>query len=87
MEIDVLQLLGSYAFPIVACVLMGWYIKYISDKNRDDTKELNKSHETIMLAFRDSMTEAINNNTLAINTLCNKLDLKIEERRNENEIN
>ena len=80
MEIDVLQLLGSYAFPIVACVLMGWYIKYISDKNREDTKELNRSHETIMLAFRDSMTEALNNNTIAINSLCNKLDLNLEER-------
>lgn len=80
MEIDVLQLLGSYAFPIVACVLMGYYIKYISDKNREDTKELNRSHETIMLAFRDSMTEAINNNTIAINSLCNKLDSNLEER-------
>lgn len=74
-----MQLLGSYAFPIVACILMGYYIKYISDKNREDTKELNRSHETIMLAFRDSMTEALNNNTLALNTLCNRLENKIFE--------
>lgn len=83
MEIEVANLLGSYAFPIVMCILMGYYIKYISDKNREDTKELNRSHETIMLAFRDSMTEAINNNTIAINTLCSKLDYTIEERREE----
>ena len=32
---DILQLLGSYCFPIVACLGMGWYVKYITDKNME----------------------------------------------------
>ena len=30
---DIATLLGSYAFPVVACLGMAWYVKYITDKN------------------------------------------------------
>ena len=80
MEIDLMQLLGSYAFPIVMCILMGWYIKYITDKNRDDMKEEKTSHETIMLALKDSIQQAINNNTLALNKLCSEFEFLRKEK-------
>jgi len=87
MEIDIMQILGSYGFPIVACLLMGWYIKYITDTHREDRKEdreerkeETKSHENIMLSFKDSLTEALNNNTIALNSLTTKLNLDRKEK-------
>lgn len=84
MEIDVLQLLGSYAFPIVACIVMAYYVKYTTDKQREDLRELNRLHTEEMKEFKDKLQETINNNTLAIQSLCDKLDFK--ERSVSNEI-
>lgn len=39
--VDVLTLVGQYVFPIVACLAMGWYVKYIQDNYRADIAELN----------------------------------------------
>lgn len=80
---DWATLIGSYAFPIVACVAMAWYCKDTSDKNREDTKELNKQHSEEMMAFKDEIKVALNNNTIALTKLCEKLDK--DERREENE--
>lgn len=55
---DIMQAITTVGFPIVACVFMAWYIKYITDKHE---KEVEK------------MTDALNNNTLAINTLNERL--------------
>ncbi len=64
---------ASLGFPIVCCGAMGWYVKYITDHNREDVKQLNENHTQEMMAFKDEITAALNNNTLAINNLCNKL--------------
>lgn len=69
-----MTLLGSYCFPIVACIVMAWYVRHVTDQNREDTKELNKQHTEEMTAFRDEIKTALNNNTLALNKLCDKLD-------------
>jgi len=71
---DIATLLGSYCFPIVACICMAMYVKYITDNNREDTKELNKKHTEEMSAFKDEIKEALNNNTIALTKLCDKLD-------------
>lgn len=63
MEFDIAQIVSSFGFPIAMCLLMGLYIKYLTESNREDIKELQKI-----------VTETINNNTLALNTLCNKID-------------
>lgn len=41
---DWLQLLGSYCFPIVACVAIGFYLKDRDDKHREDLKEMQKQN-------------------------------------------
>ncbi len=65
MEYDVvIQMIGSLGFPIVFCLLTCWFIKYTTDLNREDKKEYEKI-----------ITETINNNTLALNNLCNKIDI------------
>lgn len=69
------QLITSVGFPIVACCAAAYYIKYISDKNREEVSELNKQHQEEML----KVTEAINNNTLVITKLCDKLNGGVTE--------
>ena len=71
---DILSLIGNVAFPIVACVAMGWYVKDTTDKQREDTINLNKEHTDEMMMFKDEIKEALNNNTRALEKLCDKLE-------------
>ena len=73
---------GSYAFPIVACIFMAYYVKDITKSNREDTKALNEQHTKEMNAFKDEVKEALNNNTIALTRLCERLDRE-EARSNE----
>lgn len=73
---------GSYAFPIVACIFMAYYVKDITKSNREDTKALNEQHTKEMNAFKDEVKEALNNNTIALTRLCERLDRE-EARNNE----
>ena len=57
-----LQAITAVGFPIVMCGAMAWYVKYQTDKNREDVKTLNEQHTKEML----EVTEAINNNTQAL---------------------
>jgi len=64
------SMIGQYAFPIVACVLMGWYVKYIQDNYRKDINEISVRHKSEM----DDVTKALNNNTLAIQKLTDYIE-------------
>ena len=71
---EITQLITSVGFPIVGCCAAAYYIKYISDKNREEVADLNKQHQEEMT----KVTEAINNNTIAITKLCEKMSGGIE---------
>ena len=73
------QLIGSLGFPIVACICMALYVKEQTKNNREDVKELNKEHSEEMSMFKDEIKEALNNNTIALNKLCEKLEGKGEK--------
>ena len=73
---DIATLLGSCAFPVVACLGMAWYVKYITDKNSQETAKLNEQHTTIMLAYKDEIKDAINNNTVVMERLCTTMETK-----------
>ena len=79
---DIATLLGSYCFPIVACIVMAIYVKDITNNNREDTKSLNEQHTKEMNAFKDEIKEALNNNTIALTKLCEKLERE-EAKYNE----
>ena len=64
----VIAAIGSLGFPIVACILMGYMFLKFTDNYRQDIK---------------SMTEIVNNNTLALNKLIDKLD--DEKGRNDHD--
>lgn len=68
------QLIGTLGFPIVACISMAIYVKEQTKNNREDVKELNAQHSKEMLEFKEEIKTALNNNTIALTKLCEKLD-------------
>lgn len=72
------QLIGSVGFPIACCVAMGYYVHEETNKQREQISEIEKRHTDEM----NSITTALNNNTLALQKLSDRLEmgvLKIEE--------
>lgn len=69
---EIVQLIGTYGFPVVACIAMGWYVKYMIDQYRSDISRINEEHKKEM----DSITEALNNNTMVLTRLCTMIEKK-----------
>jgi len=68
--VDWTQVIGSLGFPIVACIGMGWYVKYQTDSYKEEVKEMQKEHKDEI----SKISDALNKNTEAITKLCEKLD-------------
>ena len=66
----ILQAVSSVGFPIVCAACVGWYVKYLTDRNREDIEKLNEQHRLEM----KEITEALNNNTLALQKLSDALN-------------
>ena len=64
------QAVTTIGFPIVMCGAMAWYVKYITDKHREEVTKLNEQHQHEM----EKVTTAINNNTLALTKLCERME-------------
>ena len=77
------QIISTLGFPIMACISMAIYVKEQTKNNREDVKELNAQHSKEMNAFKDEIKEALNNNTIALTKLCERLE---REEMKENEI-
>lgn len=70
MEISsITQLITSMGFPIAMCIAMAWYVKDTNEKHREEVRQLNDQHNQEM----QQVTTALNNNTLALQRLCDKL--------------
>ena len=67
MDIQIfVQAVTQVGFPIVCCGAMMWYVKYSTDKNRDEVDKLNEQHRQEMT----DMTTALNNNTVVLTRQC-----------------
>lgn len=70
---DIPTMISTLGFPIVACIGLGWFCKYMIDQN-------NKNVERMFAMYDKANTEnreAIKACTEAVNKLCDKLeDLK-----------
>lgn len=73
----IITAISTVGFPIICCLGMGWYVKYNTDRQREDTKELNAQHSAEMMAFKDEIKDALNNNTIALTKLCERLDKEV----------
>ena len=67
---DILSAITTVGFTIVMCFACAWYIKYTNDKQREEVEKLNDQHAKEI----DKVTEAINNNTVALTKLAERLD-------------
>lgn len=67
---EIVTIIQGVGFPVVMCGAMAYYVKYITDKNRETMSAENDRHYKEM----DTVTQAINNNTLAIQHLSDMID-------------
>lgn len=70
----IVAIISSVGFPIVACMGLGWYVKYQTDNNNKEVGEMRREHQEEIA----KVTDALNNNTLALQKLCDRIDGKIE---------
>ena len=54
-----IQAISTVGFPIAMCCIMAYYVKYTEDKHREEI---------------NSIREALENNTLALTVLSEKMD-------------
>lgn len=66
----IIAAIGSLGFPIVACCAMAYFFAKVNENYRTDIKEMTTSHR----AEIDKLTEAINNNTIVIQKLIDKME-------------
>ena len=66
---SVIQAISTMGFPIVMCIVVCFYVKYIMDKNNDQLQAITDKHRE----EAKEMTKAIENNTLALTRLIEKL--------------
>ena len=78
---DWINLIGTLGFPIIACCACGWFIKYTTDRNREELQRLAESHkeeiQTLTTKHENesaAWVQAINNNTLVMQRLLDKLN-------------
>lgn len=63
------ELISTVGFPIVCFGICAWYVKYREDKNDEKVDKLTTLHDE----ENKRMTEALNNNTLALSKLTDAL--------------
>lgn len=72
---EIITLINSLGLPtVVACASM-WYVKYREDKNDQKIEKMTEEHNEEMA----EITEALNNNTLALQRICDMFEQKKED--------
>ena len=61
----------TVGFPAVCVLGMGWYVKYITDQHHEEVQKMQDQHRQEM----NEVTEALNNNTLALQKLTDYITL------------
>lgn len=59
---DLATLISTLGFPIAMCLIMCYYINKINDAHKEET---------------DKFAEALNNNSVVLQKLCDKLDSEV----------
>lgn len=72
---EILQAVGTLGFPVVCAAAMAWYVKYMTDQNREDINKLNEQH----LQEMKEVTTALNNNTLALQKLSDVIENGVDK--------
>lgn len=67
---DIVQAISTLGFPIAMCVGACFFIKYQFDTSNKQMEEMRKEHKEEVA----NMSKAIENNTIALTRLIEKLD-------------
>lgn len=67
---EIVSVISAVGFPIVAAVACGMFVKWQYEQNAKAMEEVRKEHKEEV----SKMTEALNNNTLALQKLIDKLE-------------
>ena len=73
---ELMTVINTLGVPTVVAIASMWYVKYREDKNDTRIDNLNKAHKQEM----SDITEALNNNTLALQRICDTFEQKKEEQ-------
>lgn len=71
MEIDILTLIGNYAFPICMCIALFWKLDKDAKENREAQEKRDQLHREEVQSLRSSLdnnTAALAQLSLTINT-------------------
>ncbi len=66
---EIVQIISAVGFPIVAALGCGFFVKWQYEQNMKQTEDMRKEHKEEVA----KMTEALNNNTLALQKLIDKI--------------
>lgn len=61
---EIANIISTVGFPIAVCIILMWYVKDLTDKHQEETKEF---------------TKALNDNTSILRKLCDILHTDIRE--------
>lgn len=67
---EVTTIVSSLGFPIFMALAMGWFVKYLFDTMNKELAHMREAHSEEVA----QMTEAINNNTTALQLMLQKLE-------------
>lgn len=78
---DIVTIIQTVGFPIACAIAMFMMLKKETESHKEEAERLSNTINEMKLAFNDaiheqenSITQAINNNTLVIQKLLDKLD-------------
>lgn len=72
---DVISVVNALGLPTAVAMASMWYVKYREDKNDVRIDKLNEMHKKEMT----DITEALNNNTIALQRICDTFEQKRED--------
>lgn len=72
---EIMTVINTLGLPTVVAIASMWYVKYREDKNDARMDKLNESHKQEM----SDITKAVNNNTLALQRICDTFEQKKED--------
>lgn len=67
---DIVQIISAVGFPIVAAVGCAYFVKWLYEQNQKQLESIRQEHKEEVA----NMTKAIENNTLALTRLIEKID-------------
>ena len=73
---EIMTAINTLGVPTVVAIASMWYVKYREDKNDARIDKLNEAHKQEM----SDITEALNNNTIALQRICDTFEQKKEEK-------